>query len=101
MDEKRMSGTAKSLGRKTEEGFGPVAGDASTRSRGQTKPADGSIQDLYGQAVDGAEDTIDAVRKMPASLDDTIRHHIENNPYTTAAVALGLGWLIGRSHHPF
>ena len=63
--------------------------------------AEGSIQDLCGQAVDGAEDTIDAVRKMPASLDDTLRHCIENNPYTTAAVALGLGWLIGRSHRPF
>jgi uncharacterized protein YjbJ (UPF0337 family) len=31
------------------------------------KQAEGSIQDLYGQAVDAAEDTIDAVRKMPAS----------------------------------
>jgi ElaB/YqjD/DUF883 family membrane-anchored ribosome-binding protein len=61
------------------------------------KQAEGSIQDPYGQA----EDTIDSVRKMPASLEDTIRHYIENNPYTTAAIALGLGWLIGRSHRPF
>jgi ElaB/YqjD/DUF883 family membrane-anchored ribosome-binding protein len=38
---------------------------------------------------------------MPRSLDDTIRHYIENNPYTTAGIALGLGWLIGRSHRPF
>jgi uncharacterized protein YjbJ (UPF0337 family) len=101
MDENRMSGTAKNLGRKTEEGFGPDAGDAKARGHRQTKPAEGGIQDLYGQAVDGTEDTIDAVRKMPASLDDTIRHYIENNPYTTAAIAVGLGWLIGRSHHPF
>jgi ElaB/YqjD/DUF883 family membrane-anchored ribosome-binding protein len=85
MDENRMSGTAM----------------RSTRVRGQTKQAEGGIQDLYGQAVDGAEDTIDAVRKMPASLDDTIRHYIEDNPYTTAAIAVGLGWLIGRSHRPF
>jgi hypothetical protein len=39
--------------------------------------------------------------KMPASLDDTIRHYIENHLYTTAAIALGLGWLIGRPHRPF
>jgi hypothetical protein len=51
--------------------------------------------------VDAAEDTVDAVRRVPASLDDTIRHYIENNPYTTAAIALGLGWVIGRSHRPF
>jgi uncharacterized protein YjbJ (UPF0337 family) len=85
MDENRTIGAAKNLGGKVEEGFGRVTGDAKTK----------------GQAVDAAEDTIDAVRKMPASLDDTVRHYIENNPYTTAAIALGLAWLIGRSHRPF
>jgi uncharacterized protein YjbJ (UPF0337 family) len=101
MDENRTSGTAKNLERKVEEGFGRVTSDAKTKAQGQLKQAEGSIQDLYGQAVNAAEDTIDAVRKMPASLDGTIRHYIENNPYTTAAIALGLGWLIGRSHRPF
>jgi uncharacterized protein YjbJ (UPF0337 family) len=101
MDENRISGTARNLGGKVEEGFGRVVGDAKTRAQGQMKQAEGSIQDLYGQAVDAAQDSIDAVRKMPASLDDTIRHYIENKPYTTAAIALGLGWLIGRSHRPF
>ena len=101
MDENRTSGTAKNLGGKVEEGFGRVTGDAKTKTQGQMKQAEGSIQDLYGQAVDAAEDTIDAVRKMPASLDDTIRHYIENHLYTTAAIALGLGWLIGRPHRPF
>jgi ElaB/YqjD/DUF883 family membrane-anchored ribosome-binding protein len=38
---------------------------------------------------------------MPASVDDTIRNYIETNPYTTAVIALGVGWLIGRSHRPF
>jgi uncharacterized protein YjbJ (UPF0337 family) len=101
MDENRTSGTAKNVGGKVEEGFGRVTGDAKTKAQGQMKQAEGSIQDLYGQAVDAAEDTIDAVRKMPASLDDTIRHYIENNPYTIAAIALGLGWLMGRLHRPF
>jgi uncharacterized protein YjbJ (UPF0337 family) len=101
MDENRTSGTAKNLGGKVEEGFSRGTGDAKTKAQGQMKQAEGSIQDPYGQAVDAAEDTIDAVRKMPASLEDTIRHYIENNPYTTAAIALGLGWLIGRSHRPF
>jgi uncharacterized protein YjbJ (UPF0337 family) len=101
MDENRTSGIARNLGRKAEEGFGRGTGDAKTKAHGQMKQAEGTIQDLYGQAADAAEDTIDAVRKMPASLDDTIRHYIEKNPYTTAAIALGLGWLIGRSHHPF
>ena len=74
MDENRLSGTAKNLGGKVEEGLGHLTGDASTRAEGQMKQAEGSIQDLYGQAVDAAQDSINAVRKMPASLDDTIRH---------------------------
>jgi ElaB/YqjD/DUF883 family membrane-anchored ribosome-binding protein len=41
------------------------------------------------------------VGKMPASFEDTIRHYIQNKPYTTAAIAFALGWLVGRSHRPF
>src|SRR4029077_17693161 len=85
MDENRTIGAAKNLGGKVEEGFGRVTGDAKTKVQGPMKQAEGSIQDLYSKAVDAAE-PIDAVRKMPASLDDTVRHYIENNPYTTAAI---------------
>lgn len=65
------------------------------------KQADGSVQDLYGQAKEFAGDAVDAVRRMPGSVEDSVRDYIESNPYTTAAIALGLGWLIGRSHRPF
>ena len=68
---------------------------------GQTQQTEESVQDLYGQAKDAAGEAIQAVGKMPASLEDTIRHYIQNRPYTTAAIALALGWLIGRSHRPF
>ena len=82
MDENRLRGTAKN-------------------PHGQTQQAGESVQDLYGQAKDAAGEAINAVGKMPASLEDTIRHYIQNRPYTTAAIALALGWLIGRSHRPF
>jgi uncharacterized protein YjbJ (UPF0337 family) len=101
MDEKQGSGTTKNLAGKMEEGLGRATGDAKTRAQGQMRQAEGSIQDLYGQAVDSAGDTIEAVKQIPASVDDSIRHYIESNPYTTAAIALGVGWLIGRSHRPF
>ena len=80
MDENRLRDTAKNLGESVEEG---------------------SVQGLYGQAKHSAADFIDAVRKMPGSVEDTIRHYIENRPYTAVAIALALGWLIGRSHRPF
>jgi uncharacterized protein YjbJ (UPF0337 family) len=101
MDENRVSGTAKNIAGKVEEGFGRATGDAKTRTQGQVRQAEGSIQDLYGKAVDSAGETIEAVKQMPSSVDDTIRHYIEANPYTTAAIALGIGWLIGRAHRPF
>ena len=103
MDENRLSGTAKNLGGKVkvEEALGRATGDPKTQVRGQMQQAEGSVQDLYGQAKDAAGEAINAVGKMPASLEDTIRHYIQNRPYTTAAIALALGWLIGRSHRPF
>jgi uncharacterized protein YjbJ (UPF0337 family) len=63
MNEDRVIGTARNLGGKIEEGSGRVTGDAKTKAQGQMKQVEGSIQDLYGQAVDAAEDTINAVRK--------------------------------------
>jgi uncharacterized protein YjbJ (UPF0337 family) len=101
MDEDRLSGAAKNLGGKVEEGVGHATGDAKTQARGQMKQAEGSVQELYGQAKDAAGDTIDAVGKMLGSVEDPLRHFIEKRPYTTAAIALAFGWLVGRSHRPF
>ena len=101
MDENRLSGTAKKLGGKVEEGLGRVTGDAKAQAEGRLKQAEGSIQDLFGQAIDSAGDTIKSTKMTATSAEDTIRDFIENRPYTTAAIALGLGWLIGRLHRPF
>ncbi|MFZ0115144.1 MAG: CsbD family protein [Xanthobacteraceae bacterium] len=101
VDENRLSGTAKKLGGKIEDGLGRVTGDAKTQAQGPLKQAAGDIQDLYGQAIDSAEDGIESAKMTATSAEDTMRDFIENRPYTTAAIALGLGWLIGRSHRPF
>jgi uncharacterized protein YjbJ (UPF0337 family) len=101
MDEDRLGGEAKNLAGKVEEGVGRAPDDTKTQAHGQMKQAEGSLQDLYEQAKNAAGDTIDAVRKMPGSVDDPLRHYIEKRPYTTTAIALAIGWLIGRSHRPF
>jgi hypothetical protein len=36
------------------------------------------------------------VRQGAVDAEDYLRHAIEKRPYTTALVALGIGWLIGR-----
>ena len=100
MDENRIAGTARNLGGKVEEGIGHVTGDARTQAQGIANQAAGAAQDLYGQARDSAADAAVAARDTAASLEKWLRRTVETQPYTTAMVALGLGWFLGRMHRP-
>jgi uncharacterized protein YjbJ (UPF0337 family) len=93
MDENRVEGTARNLGGKVQEGVGRVTGNAQTRAEGPANQAAGTAQDLYGQATDTARETA-------TTLDNWLRHTIESQPYASAFVALGIGWLLGRMHRP-
>ena len=69
---------------------GRIAGDMQTQAKGQAKQMRGPAEDLYsGQAKDAA-----------GSITDIVRSTIEERPYTAVAIALGLGWLFGRTHRP-
>jgi ElaB/YqjD/DUF883 family membrane-anchored ribosome-binding protein len=70
-----------------------VAGDAKTQAEGVLNQAAGRAQDMYGQ-------TADTARQTAATLDAWLRDTIETQPYATAIVALGIGWLLGRLHRP-
>jgi uncharacterized protein YjbJ (UPF0337 family) len=96
MNEDRIAGTAKNLGGKLEEGVGRMAGSARTQMEGKASQVEGTLQDLYGQAKDTAADAAEVVRERASEMDDFIRKTIEERPYTTAAVALAIGFLIGR-----
>jgi uncharacterized protein YjbJ (UPF0337 family) len=98
MDENRVAGAAKNLGGKAQESFGRATGDTATEAKGLYHEAAGTAQNLYGQAVDTASDTAEAVKR---TVEDTLRNLIENKPYTSVALALGIGWLVGRMHRPF
>ena len=93
MDENRVSGTARNAGGKIEEGAGKLVGDTKTQIQGKLDQASGTAQDLYGQAADAARETA-------TGFDKWLRTTIETQPYTAAAVALGIGWLLGRMHRP-
>jgi uncharacterized protein YjbJ (UPF0337 family) len=93
MDEDRIAGTARKLGGKVQEDVGRFTGDTQTQVKGMANQAAGTAQDLYGQAADAARDTA-------ATFDKWLRNTIETQPYTTAIVALGIGWLLGRMHRP-
>jgi uncharacterized protein YjbJ (UPF0337 family) len=93
MDENRLSGTARNLGGKAEEGAGRLTGDVKTQLQGKLDQAAGAAQDLYGQ-------TADAARDSAVTFDKWLRNTIETQPYIAATVALGIGWLLGRMHRP-
>ena len=54
MDEDRISGTARNVGGKIEEGVGRLTGDTRTQIQGKLDQAAGAAQDLYGQTADAA-----------------------------------------------
>ena len=94
MDENRLSGTARNVGGRIEEGFGRATGDLETQIKGKLNQAAGAAQDLYGQTADAARDTA-------ANLNGWFRNTVETQPYTVAIAALGIGWLLGRMHRPY
>jgi len=93
MDANRVEGTMKNVSGKVEEGVGRITGNARTRAEGVAKQAAGTAQDLYGQ-------TADAARETALTFEKWLRNTIETQPYTSAAIALGVGWLLGRMHRP-
>ena len=93
MDENRVEGAVREYGGKFQEGVGNVPGDAKTRAEGAMNKAVGAAQQLYGQ-------TADTARQTATTLDSWLRNAIETQPYTTAAGALGIGWLLGRMRRP-
>jgi uncharacterized protein YjbJ (UPF0337 family) len=102
MNEDRLGGTAKSVGGQVEEGFGRATGDVKTQLQGKAKQMEGALQEAYGQAKETAADAAEAIREAGSEAGDFLRTTIEQRPYTTAAIALGIGFLIGRfSHRPY
>lgn len=96
MNEDRLSGTAKSVGGQVEEGVGRATGDVKTQLQGKARQFEGTLQDVYGQARDTAAEAAEALRDAGSEAGDFLRNAIEERPYTTAAIALGIGFLIGR-----
>ena len=93
MSDDRISGSAKNIGGQLEEGFGRVTGD---EKKGRARQAEGTLQDVYGQAKETAVDAAGAIRDRASEASDFLREMIEERPFTAAAIALGIGFLIGR-----
>jgi uncharacterized protein YjbJ (UPF0337 family) len=96
MNEDRLVGNAKNLGGRMEEGFGRATGDVKAQVEDKAKQGEDAVQDAYGQVKETASDAVEAIRESASGAQDFLRTTIEERPYTAAAVALGIGYLIGR-----
>jgi uncharacterized protein YjbJ (UPF0337 family) len=96
MNEDRVIGNAKNVGGRVEEGLGRATGDVKSELQGKAKQVEGAAQDVYGQVKESASDAVEAIRESASGAEDFLRTTIEERPYTAAAVALGIGYLIGR-----
>jgi len=101
MNSDRMEGAAKSAGGKLEEGLGRTTGDVKTQLEGVANQAKEAAQDVYGQVRGAAGEAATTVRRQARGLEETIRENVETRPYTAVAVALALGWLVGRLGRPY
>jgi uncharacterized protein YjbJ (UPF0337 family) len=96
MNEDRVIGNAKNVGGRVEEGLGRATGDVKSQLQGKAKQVEGAAQVVYGQVKESASDAVEAIRESASGAEDFLRTTIEERPYTAAAVALGIGYLIGR-----
>jgi uncharacterized protein YjbJ (UPF0337 family) len=93
MDENRIAGAARDVGGKAKEAVGRATDDTKIQAEGVADQISGAAQELYGNARDGATETATTFEKL-------LRNTIETQPYTAVAIAIGLGWFLGRLHRP-
>ena len=84
--------------------FNRALGDAKKQASGVIGAVSDAAQDVYGQARESAAEVVDragnAAQKTAGSFEQALRNTIEQQPYTAVAIALGIGWLLGRMHRP-
>jgi uncharacterized protein YjbJ (UPF0337 family) len=73
MTDDRISGSAKNIGGQLEEGFGRVTGDEKMQLEGRARQAEGTLQDVYGQAKETAVDATGAIRDRAGEASDFLR----------------------------
>jgi ElaB/YqjD/DUF883 family membrane-anchored ribosome-binding protein len=90
--------------RSSTSDFNRAFGDAKKQASGVAGEISEAAQDLYDHASERAsrlgDATTKAARKTTSSFEKVLRNTIENQPYTAVAIAVGLGWLLGRMHRP-
>jgi ElaB/YqjD/DUF883 family membrane-anchored ribosome-binding protein len=92
---------ARSASSDFNQGFGEAKRQASDLAGEASDAARDVYEHARGRATDLADSANAAAQQVAGSFERAIRNTIETQPYTAVAIALGLGWLLGRTHRPF
>jgi uncharacterized protein YjbJ (UPF0337 family) len=95
----RLEGSVRNIGGKVQESIGRATSDVKTEAKGIMNQAAGAAEDAYGQAVDIAKESAQKVRDVAVEGHDFLKKFMDDNPHTTAAIALALGIFIGYAAH--
>ena len=77
VDENMVEGFAKNVGGRVQDALGGLTGDTAEQARGKVNEAAGSVQNMYGQAVDEVKD------------------FASEQPFTALAASVGVGVVLG------
>jgi ElaB/YqjD/DUF883 family membrane-anchored ribosome-binding protein len=77
--------------------FNRAFGDAKKNAAGAAEEVSGAARDVYEQTRDSVNQ---ATSNSASSFEQAVRNTIETQPYRAVAIALGIGWLLGRMRRP-
>lgn len=87
-----------------EERFTRVFSDTKSNVADAADQVSSAARDVYEQTRDSASDAASAAARATqdsaSSFEKAVRETIENQPYRAVAIALGIGWLLGRMRRP-
>lgn len=106
MNSDRIEGAARDIGGKVQGLVGRAAGSNQLHAEGLINEAAGTVQNLYGQAVDGVRDATDTVTDYAERAYDrgsryvqrssrSVETQVSQHPLTMIMVAGALGFAIG------
>jgi ElaB/YqjD/DUF883 family membrane-anchored ribosome-binding protein len=72
-----------------------IADIVAARGEATWRKAKSNIEGVLGEAQDKGLEAVDAVREVGDNMVDAIDASLKKRPYTTLALALGLGFLFG------
>ena len=103
MDKDRFTGAAKDAAGKVEGAVGSLTGDSKTEASGRAREAEGTVQNLYGQAKDAVRDVTEAAAGYAKDAVDSdiyrdgtkaVKQQVSDNPLGALLVAGGIGFAL-------